>query len=316
MDYTQSDQFATHAGTGQRMHQEAGPVPTAVSQKDMNSVMWSLMEVVKAGGRSGVQFDPDTPASYQQLLIALQSMITTASGDIPGRVNVFMQSTAPLGWLPMTGLLLSRTTYPSLWAHVQTVGAVTEAEWNEGRWGWFSAGDGSTTFRIPDLRAMVLRGLDDGRGIDLARVLGSYQASQNLAHGHTLAVDAAGEHGHTLTVDAVGGHGHTITVDAVGNHNHSNGVFTRLLQPPYAGSLTGGDSTGSGSEQAVGADDSADMLDAGGHAHTASAANGGGHAHTATAANGGSHTHTGSTSSNGGAEARVANIALPFYLKY
>ena len=292
MDYTQSDQFATHSPTGQRMHQESGAVPTAVSEKDMNSVMWSLMEIVKAGGRSGVQFDPNTPASYQQLLIALQSMISTASGDIAGRVNVFLQPTAPPGWLPMNGLLLSRTVYPVLWAHVQTVGAVTEAAWTAGQWGWFSAGDGSTTFRIPDFRAMVLRGLDDGRGVDLARLIGSYQASQNLAHGHTLAVDAGGDHGHVITVDGVGA------------HNHDNGVFTRLLRPPYAGSLTGGDSGGSGSEQAVGAGDSADILAAGAHTHTASAANGG------------THTHTGSTSSNGGAEARMANIALPFYLKY
>lgn len=309
MDYTQSDGFATHAPTGQRMHQESGAVPTAVSEKDLNSVIWSLMEVVKAGGRSGVQFDPGTPASYQQLLIALQSMINTASGDIPGRVNVFMQPTAPLGWLSMTGLLLSRTTYPALWAHVQTVGAVSEADWTGGRWGWFSSGDGSTTFRIPDLRAMVLRGLDDGRGIDLARVLGSYQASQNLAHGHTLAIDAAGDHGHPLTVNAIGDHAHGITVDAVSDHAHS------LTLQAVWGTANAGNS-GWGGDDAGGVTASHDTGAAGGHAHTATIGNSGGHAHTATAANGGTHSHTGSTSSNGGAEARMANIALPFYLKY
>ena len=287
MDYTQSDGFATHAPTGQRMHQESGAVPTSVSQKDLNSVIWSLMEVVKAGGRSGVQFDPNTPASYQQLLIALQSMINTASGDIPGRVSVFMQPTAPLGWLPMTGLLLSRTTYPALWAHVQTVGAVSEADWTGGRWGWFSAGDGSTTFRIPDLRAMVLRGLDDGRGIDLARVLGSYQAGQLLAHSHATTESAHGHvivdpsHAHALTDP---GHAHPYTANPIGQPGGAEGGNREAVGT--AGATTSTNTTGiSIARSATGISLNSSL--------------------------------TGITvNSTGGTEARVANIALPFYLKY
>ena len=292
MDYTQSDQFTTHTPTGQRLHQEDGPIPTAMSAKDFNSVIWSLMEVVKAGGRSGVQFDASSPTSYQQLLLALQSLISTASGDRPGRVNVFMQPTAPTGWLPMKGLLLSRTTYPALWAHVQTVGAVTEAAWTAGLWGWFSAGDGSTTFRIPDLRAMSLRGLDDGRGIDASRVIGSYQADQILAHGHAVT-----DPGHLHTVfDPTHNHG----LNDPG-HRHTWGA-NEVGQDP---------ATGNGYP-------SSDGSNSLGHLSYTSSVGTGVSINAAATGLGIYAALSGITvgNSSGGTETRVANVALPFYLKY
>lgn len=39
----------------------------------------------------------------------------------------------------------------------------------------FGKGDNSTTFNIPDCRGVVVRGVDNGRGLDAKRVLGSYQ---------------------------------------------------------------------------------------------------------------------------------------------
>lgn len=56
--------------------------------------------------------------------------------------------------------------------------------------------------------------------------------------------------------------GHNHYVNDPG-HNHNNGIFSRLLRPPYPGSLTGSDQAGSGSEQAVGAGDSADIAPSG-----------------------------------------------------
>lgn len=73
MDYTLSPDYATHAGTGNRMHEENQAVPTIWSEKDANSVIWSLMEVVKAAGLAGAQFDEAVPATYQKLLTALRS---------------------------------------------------------------------------------------------------------------------------------------------------------------------------------------------------------------------------------------------------
>lgn len=54
------------------------------------------------------------------------------------------------------GQLLSRTAYPELWAHAQTHGPVTDAVWLAGtnNRAKFSTGDGSTTFRVPDLNGV------------------------------------------------------------------------------------------------------------------------------------------------------------------
>jgi len=46
------------------------------------------------------------------------------------------------------------------------------------------AGDGSTTFNLPDARGLFVRALDLARGIDINRALGSYQADQVGSHVH------------------------------------------------------------------------------------------------------------------------------------
>ena len=87
------------------------------------------------------------------------------------------------------GALLSRTEYGNLWKFANDRGlVVTEAQWSAGLYGLYSVGNGSTTFRIPDLRGVVIRGLDDGRGFDGGRVLGSYQGDAFGAHKHTSGV--------------------------------------------------------------------------------------------------------------------------------
>jgi microcystin-dependent protein len=50
-------------------------------------------------------------------------------------------------------------------------------------WG---VGDGSSTFQLPDLRGLFLRGLDLGRGIDASRLLGLQQGDDIIAHTHNV----------------------------------------------------------------------------------------------------------------------------------
>ena len=82
-----------------------------------------------------------------------------------GSVYTFAGSTVPTGWLKCNGALLSRTTYASLFAVIGTT---------------YGAGDGSTTFALPDLRGEFVRGVDDGRGVDAGRTLGSAQAATRV----------------------------------------------------------------------------------------------------------------------------------------
>lgn len=82
MDYTQSPEFVTHAGTGNRMHAQNQAVPTVVSDKDLNAVNWSLMELVKAAGLAGQQFDPGTPATYQVVRNAMAELLRRGYGTV------------------------------------------------------------------------------------------------------------------------------------------------------------------------------------------------------------------------------------------
>lgn len=308
MDYTLSDSFFTHTGTGQRLHKEVQAVPTAVSDKDLNSIIWSLMEVVKAGGLAGVQFDPDLPSSYSLLLQAIRNINQAASSDIPGRVGMFLQPTPPPGWMRMNGALLSRVVFPELWAHVQVVGAVSEADWTAGRQGWFSAGDGSTTFRIPLVGGDFIRALDDGRGVDIGRLIGSSQAGSNAAHVHPV-VDPM--HGHVVNDPA---HAHTGSTSAQADHTHAvpAGVDAGYVYGGSAGignngTMQGGYPGGAGFGNSW--------------SNIPNTGNGGAHSHTTTAnpaATGISlnAAATGISVSSQGSEAKPRNIAWPFYLKY
>jgi microcystin-dependent protein len=84
-----------------------------------------------------------------------------------GMIAYTTSPTAPLGWGPAIGAIVSRTAFSELFAEIGT---------------YFGAGDGLTTFKAgPDLRGLTLRGHDDGRGFDPGRVRGSLQLDQNKA---------------------------------------------------------------------------------------------------------------------------------------
>lgn len=88
-----------------------------------------------------------------------------------GQVGFFGMINAPIGFLKCNGAAVSRTTYAALFAAIGTT---------------YGAGDGSTTFNLPDLRGEFLRCLDDGRGVDTGRAIGSAQDHQMESHNHTL----------------------------------------------------------------------------------------------------------------------------------
>lgn len=86
-----------------------------------------------------------------------------------GMIACFAGQTAPAGWLKANGAAVSRTAYARLFAAVGTT---------------YGAGDGKTTFNLPDLRGEFLRGWDDARGIDTGRAFGSVQAQSVPDHYH------------------------------------------------------------------------------------------------------------------------------------
>lgn len=102
---------------------------------------------------------------------------------VTGAIFYFPATTAPTGFVKANGALLSRTTYSNLWTYAQaSSNLVSEATWTATQWGSFSVGDGSTTFRIPDLRGEFMRGFDDSRGVDPGRVLGTWQQATGIGY--------------------------------------------------------------------------------------------------------------------------------------
>jgi microcystin-dependent protein len=100
-------------------------------------------------------------------------------GNPPGAFLDFGGPSPPTGYLMRNGAAVSRTTYAALFAAIGT---------------WWGAGDGSTTFNLPDSRGVVTRGWDNGRGLDPSRTFGSYQADMFASHAHSV-YDPSHAHG-------------------------------------------------------------------------------------------------------------------------
>ena len=74
---------------------------------------------------------------------------------LPGMLIPFAGSTPPLGWLLCAGQTVSRVAYAALFAVVGTA---------------YGAGDGATTFALPDLRGRVVTGMDNMEGVSANRL--------------------------------------------------------------------------------------------------------------------------------------------------
>ena len=93
-----------------------------------------------------------------------------ASGIPVGTILTFGASSPPSGFLECNGSAISRSTYSSLFSILSTT---------------HGAGDGSSTFNLPDLRGQFVRGWDNNAGVDASRAFGSTQTDQNKNHTHT-----------------------------------------------------------------------------------------------------------------------------------
>lgn len=102
-------------------------------------------------------------------------------------------ATSMPGMVEAKGQLVNRADYPRLWELIANV-AIPDGSWllDPAYSGRFSYGNGTTTFRLPDLRGVFIRGLDGGRGIDPNRgtsspnQVGSYIKAMLRAHNHKL----------------------------------------------------------------------------------------------------------------------------------
>lgn len=143
-----------------------------------------------AGGTKGLVPAPAAgDAAAGKFLKADGTWDEPPSGLDPGTIVDFAMDTAPAGYLACYGQEVSRATYAALYAAVGDV------------WG---AGNGSTTFNVPDLRGRVRAGWDNMGGASGNRLTGI----TGSVNGDTFAA-SGGEEGHALTSAENGPHTHS-----------------------------------------------------------------------------------------------------------
>lgn len=205
--------------------------------------------------------------------------------DDVGVLGFFAATAAPNGWLKANGAAVNRTTYAALFARIGTT---------------YGVGDGSTTFNLPDMRGEFPRGLDDGRGVDGGRALGSAQADDNKGHTHTGTTgNQSADHTHSGTTSSVGDHVHGVIGGAFASGTKGLGEGTaRVVQ--------GSDNSGSEAYRFnMPANGRSILSNAGAHNHTVT-----------TGGVSANHTHSFTTASSGGSEARPRNVAWLACIRY
>lgn len=225
--------------------------------------------------------------------LGVYSKAESDSAGQPGDVKFCARTTAPTGWLKANGAAVSRTTYAALFAVIGTT---------------FGAGDGFTTFNLPDLRGEFLRGWDDGRNQDPGRGLGSLQLGSVESHSHTGATATNGSHSHGGSTNSAGDHTHSGSTATAGEHTHG-------LPQDVAGNLNVDHLVGSGNAD-EGFNRGQQTAPAGAHSHTFGTNTAGAHAHTVSTDIQGNHSHTFTTNATGGTETRPRNVALLAVIKF
>lgn len=214
--------------------------------------------------------------------------IARSSGRIVGEVLALCANVpVPSRCLPCDGRNVSRSAYSALFGAIGTA---------------YGAGDGSTTFGVPDMRGRAIAGADaiyggasanrlfnanpgwaGGEGIrtlteaNLAAHFHGGSAAPNGNHTHTGSTNDSGDHTHTGVADTAGAHSHTASAPA--GAGVAGGSVTALAG---TGSTTLTTTTG------------------GEHGHNIRTTPNGNHAHAIGTTESGNHQHAITTDSRGG----------------
>ena len=185
----------------------------------------------------------------------------TIAGVPTGSVFCRAVTTVPDGYLECNGDKKSRLEFAALYAVIGT-------QYNTG-------GETDQEFRLPDLRGEFIRGLDNGRGVDLNRGINDPQTADNNSHSH----------------------GYTNTGITVSGADHNHNIRGLSLQPSIANV---GITLGSGQGYQIGYRTNDDVLtgDAIKNSNTLSMSG-----------------NVGITISPDGSEARPRNIAMMYIIK-
>jgi microcystin-dependent protein len=114
----------------------------------------------------------DGEVTVAKLAAAVQQLLVPA-----GAVQAFAMNSAPSGWLAADGTAVSRSAYAALFAAISTT---------------YGAGDGSTTFNLPDLRGIFVRGSGSQTisGITYDKTFAAKEGDAMQGHQHAVTHNA------------------------------------------------------------------------------------------------------------------------------
>jgi microcystin-dependent protein len=314
-----------------------GDSPTYVTADWLNLVHGEIESVIDA---AGIELDEQDDT---QLLQAIQTLIDARLAALAifpvGAIMLRAVNGATAGWLMCDGAEYSRTAYAPLFAAIGTT---------------FGAGNGTTTFNVPDLRNVFPRCHDARTG----RVFGTVEdesvklpalsvtiatggaytanvtsADATLTHAAATVGTAGAVEAQTLTAQATA-HSHSFGIPSGGYHTHAvnyefvqvaNGSGTQVIRnignynqtanTDQNNPSTPGNHYHSGTTSAENAHTHLiSVPEIPAHTHVVTVPAHAAHAH-AVSVSIPSHTHTGSVTGSGGSETRPKNVTLAFMIR-
>ena len=138
---------------------------------------------------------------------SIQAQFSALEAFPKGMISPFAGTAAPTGWLLCDGTAVSRTTYALLYAVVGDA---------------YGAGDGTTTFNLPNLKGRAIVGIDPAdTDFDTRGKTGGWKATQ--AHTHDLSNHTHGDD-HVHGVYGAGAHGHSLIMRFTTPTSHDHAI--------------------------------------------------------------------------------------------
>ena len=158
-------------------------------------------------GNLFIWYNDGNTSQWVQINNAQRAVTSVPAGSIVD----YAGAVAPEGWMLCYGQIMSRVLYPALF---QSIGIQ------------YGAGDGSTTFQLPDCRGRVAAGKDDMGGTKANRI-------KNIFDGSVLGGSGGGE-AIILDLTMIPAHAHTGgTGNANVDHSHSFNVNTGTVSADH-----------------------------------------------------------------------------------
>jgi len=160
----------------------------------------------------------------------VDKFVSYATGMPVGSIAPYAGPGSPTGWLKCNGQVVNRNAYPDLFAAIGTT---------------YGAGDGVTTFSVPDLRAEFIRGFTAGHtlgtkypwltGAHTHGVSDPLHSHSTVSHRHSFT---SAPHTHGVTDP---GHIHGLPFDGMNGTSPGAGSFAvgSSVQTPVSASATG-----------------------------------------------------------------------------